>query len=385
MRIAIACSGLGHVQRGIEVWAKALAEGLHREGCDVVLFHGGNAVAFQCPNQPLRFFRRADRWTQIWTRLAPSFMWRWGQKSTYEFEQRSFARAMLPHLREGGFDIVHTQDVEVALAVERERRAGRLNVATVFAHGTNEDPAMLAQFRYLQHITSAAGERAEEEVGGDAVHFTVSNFLDPAHFGHGTATGATAARDRWGVPHDAYVIGCAGVLIKDVKRMDALIPEVAGLMDREKNVFLFLAGHATSQTAAIEQEARAALGERQCVVRDLPFEAMPHFYRAIDLFVLPCMIETFGICLVEAMVEGVPVVAHDSPALRSVVGEGGWFVDVGRAGFLTEQWDAIRANASARSVAARHQAGAFTWDVVYPQFMAMYEDVMRDSSARNAA
>lgn len=389
MKVAIACSGLGRVQRGIEVWAKALAEGLHREGQDVVLFHGGNAKAFDCPNQPLRFFRRGDRWTRIWTRLAPAFMWRWGQKSTYEFEQRSFASAMLPHLGRGAFDVVHTQDVEIARAVERERRANRLDVATVFAHGTNEDAQTLAQFRYLQHITPAAAANARQEVGENPLHFTIPNFLDPARFGSESDSSperVCAARERWNIPHDAYVIGCAGVLIKDIKRMDALIPEVERLLARDGDVFLFLVGHATSQTESIEREARSVLGDRQCILRDLPFKDMPDFYHAIDLFVLPCEIETFGICLVEAMSGGVPVVAHHSPVLRSVVGDGGWCVDVGRAGFLKAHWDEIRAGATVRSSAARRQAHEhFTWQVVYPQFKEMYGTVSRDHASRSGA
>jgi len=43
MRIAIASSGLGHIQRGIEAWAKSLAEGLCREGQDVVV--GGKRLS----------------------------------------------------------------------------------------------------------------------------------------------------------------------------------------------------------------------------------------------------------------------------------------------------------------------------------------------------
>jgi glycosyltransferase involved in cell wall biosynthesis len=39
-RAAVACSGLGHVQRGIESWASDLARGLQQAGIDVTLFGG---------------------------------------------------------------------------------------------------------------------------------------------------------------------------------------------------------------------------------------------------------------------------------------------------------------------------------------------------------
>jgi len=55
-RIAITSSGLGHTARGIEAWAKSLAESLHREGEDVVLFHGGGT--YTCPNVKLNYLHR---------------------------------------------------------------------------------------------------------------------------------------------------------------------------------------------------------------------------------------------------------------------------------------------------------------------------------------
>jgi hypothetical protein len=64
MRIAIASSGLGHVQRGIEAWARSLAEMLHARGEDVVLYHGGGE--YGVPDRRLPFRKRGDRLTRAW-------------------------------------------------------------------------------------------------------------------------------------------------------------------------------------------------------------------------------------------------------------------------------------------------------------------------------
>lgn len=45
MRVAVASSGLGHVARGIETWAKDTAEALTVGGADVSLFAGGEGVS----------------------------------------------------------------------------------------------------------------------------------------------------------------------------------------------------------------------------------------------------------------------------------------------------------------------------------------------------
>jgi hypothetical protein len=50
-RIAVACSGLGHVHRGIEAWAADLGQALRRAGADVTLFAGARfegATALPC-------------------------------------------------------------------------------------------------------------------------------------------------------------------------------------------------------------------------------------------------------------------------------------------------------------------------------------------------
>lgn len=56
MRIGILSSELGHTARGIESWAKSLAESLHNEGEDVILFHGGGT--YTCPNIKLNYLHR---------------------------------------------------------------------------------------------------------------------------------------------------------------------------------------------------------------------------------------------------------------------------------------------------------------------------------------
>src|SRR5437016_287655 len=48
-KVAIVCSGLGHIRRGNETWAQTVAEGLHTRGECVSLLGGGSLPAAQCP------------------------------------------------------------------------------------------------------------------------------------------------------------------------------------------------------------------------------------------------------------------------------------------------------------------------------------------------
>ncbi|OVE74423.1 hypothetical protein BVX94_00365, partial [bacterium B17] len=176
MRIAVASTGLGHIARGIEAWAKALAEGLYsysqegrkgREGlinlnsCDatdsnfpkdldserkirteghedskgnieVTLFAAGE-IETDAELVVLPCLRRNDKLVRLWTKLAPGFTWRWGWKASYSIEQRSFAKMLIPHLKSGKYDVVHTQDSVLALELERARRQGKIKTPVILA------------------------------------------------------------------------------------------------------------------------------------------------------------------------------------------------------------------------------------------------------------
>jgi len=429
MRIAVASSGLGHVRRGIEAWAEALATGLHASGEDVVLFHGGGKYA--CPGVALPFIRRDSALLRRLERHAPRFTWRWGLKSSYVLEQRSFARALLRVLRREAFDVVHTQDVALATILERERVRGGLAARTILAHGTDESPDVLARFRYLQHLSPERMESAErgtllrrgfggqarnaERGRGKRMEFCIPNFVDTTRFcpaEHGPERGTTAEiRAKFDVPRDAFVIGGSAALRIGHKRMDVLISEVAKLpRNVQRPTFnvqrssaplcLFLAGAATPETPAVERLAAETLGERCRILKNLPMEQMPDFYRALDLFVHPALEEVFGICFLEAMACGVPVVSHDSPTGRWIVGErgagsaepgkergeggvasgeGGWCVDMRKEGFLERAWPAIAEEYAAKQAATRpHVERTFSWQAVYPRFMEMYRAVCGD-------
>jgi glycosyltransferase involved in cell wall biosynthesis len=58
-----------------------------------------------------------------------------------------------------------------------------------------------------------------------------------------------------------------------------------------------------------------------CFLGFLPDEAMPAFYRNLDILILPSLnsTESFGIVQIEAMISGVPTVASDLPGVRQPV------------------------------------------------------------------
>jgi hypothetical protein len=164
-RIAIACSGLGHVQRGIEAWAFDMTQALQRAGADVTLFAGAhldNADAEALPT-----LRRTGPATVALAKgLRHLGGWRFGMGSAYELEQTSFALALWRRIRHD-FDILHVQDPVLALWLERVRRAGLSRARVIYANGTGETASVMRHFPYLQLASAQAGR----SVGFHDSHF----------------------------------------------------------------------------------------------------------------------------------------------------------------------------------------------------------------------
>ena len=174
MKIAIASSGLGHVARGVETWAGdtavALEEFRSSIGSDD---HSPNTnpcnlstvtLFSAAPLQPITHhsslltirvlpcLKRGDTLAKLISRFAPGFMWRWGWKSAYDLEQKSFWKLLWPILRDEGYDILHVQDPLLADLCRQYREKGKIRTKEILAHGTEETPEFLAKFPYVQHL-----------------------------------------------------------------------------------------------------------------------------------------------------------------------------------------------------------------------------------------
>ncbi len=237
----------------------------------------------------------------------------------------------------------------------------------------------------MPSIARSATEGAPAPDLRPPLHFLVPSFVDTTHFTPATPEQKSAHRHRLGIPNDAFVIGCVAALDRHHKRLDALIDEVATLSSRfaplrlcaSSSPHLLLAGATTDDTAFIEHYAHDQLGSNVTILKDQPFDSMPAIYQSMDLYVHTAPEEVFGICFLEAMSCGIPVVAHHCPRLEYVVGEGGWLVDVLKKGFLAEQWPVIEEKLPAASLRSRgHVEANFSWQAVYEAYMNMYRDVL---------
>ncbi|MFO1025794.1 MAG: glycosyltransferase family 4 protein [Acetobacteraceae bacterium] len=322
LRVAVACSGLGHIQRGIESWAADLAQALRGAGVAVSLFGGYPMLGVTA----LPTLRRTGRGAQG---VAAAFRhlggWRYGLGSAYEAEETSFSLSLWQRIRRD-FDILHVQDPLIALWLDRAHRAGLSRPRVIYANGTGEGPAVMRRFRWLQLLTQgAADDWAVQRPPGQRV-FTIPNFIDTAQFAPGDKP---AARARFGLPADGVILLCCAAIRRWHKRIDSLLTAFgAATPFLPRDTILVIAGSREADTDGLIGEGTALLGPRVRFLPDVPRDAMPDLYRTADAFVLPSLHEMFGIVLLEALSAGLPVLCNDTNDFRAIAGPGALYCDL---------------------------------------------------------
>ena len=185
---------------------------------------------------------------------------------------------------------------------------------------------------------------------------------------------------RFGLPDDALLAGCAAQLIPR-KAQDFLLPLAAGLVAVEPGFRLLLFGQGQARVALERRVAALGLGATVRFAGFLP--EWPLLLPGLDLLLHPARREGLGSVLLEAMSAGVPVVASAAGGIVDVI-------DDGRDGCLlppdrSEDWHAavrglLRDPGRRQALAAagrRKVEKEFTIDRMTGRYLDLYRDVCR--------
>ncbi len=320
MKIALLCSGLGHIHRGHEVFARDLFT-LIGGAVDIMLFKGGGEPKpreLVIDNLP----RNAACLRNVHVAVSPKWAEAAREQERIRIEGETFAYAALKPLIEGGFDVVHCLEQEVCNIVFDNRHLFDKPPKVVFSNGGAIPAHDLPRCDFVQ-------EHTDHNLQHSARHkaFMIPHGVDLALFQPGLTSDYRA---RHGIPAEAFVAISVGTICYWHKRMDHVIRELAPL----KDVYLVVVGQEHPDTAAIKTLGRELMGDR-IVFDTLPHDELPMAYAAADAFVLGSLFETFGIVYIEAMAMGLPVFCTNHANQRSIVKEA-VFLDMRKPGALTE-------------------------------------------------
>ena len=302
MRIAFALSGFHSVHRGAEVALLSIAQALAETGDEVTVFGSGDAL----PDKTYRFHHVGAIARERFEK-APHFP---PFRSEVMWEDATFALALLGHYRPADFDVTITCAYPFSQWALRRPTMGRRPLQ-VFVTQNGDWPAYARNAEYRFFSCDGLVCTNPDYFARNAERWPsalIPNGIDPARFGSGPIE-----RERFGLPAQGTVVLMVSAFIES-KRVADGVRAVAAL----PGAHLVVAGDGPLRDE-VEQLANALLPDRFTRL-SLTADAMPALYRAADVFLHMSLLESFGNVFVEAMASGLPIVGHDTPRLRWIVG-----------------------------------------------------------------
>lgn len=151
---------------------------------------------------------------------------------------------------------------------------------------------------------------------------------------------------------------------------------------------LLLVGEGEMREALHAAAVEDAVAERVRFTGELPGPEVAAILREADLFLLPSHYESFCLAAVEAMHHGVPVVAHDLPCLREVLGDEQIFFPSGDTQELVRIVKRLLTSSEQRarmSAAGRARADRFTVDRMVAEYECLMAEELIYTSGRKSA
>jgi len=140
-------------------------------------------------------------------------------------------------------------------------------------------------------------------------------------------------RNKYGIKNDQLFILTVGRY--HIKKGYEYIPGVAKILKNNGFSFRWVIvgkGVKILQSTIIERDVSELVllvdeiglknSNEQKNIFNLPDDVLIQLYKSADLFVMPSLLETFGMVLIEAMAAGLPVITTNSPGCRDVVTHG---------------------------------------------------------------
>ncbi|HBC87123.1 MAG TPA: hypothetical protein DCZ94_09235 [Lentisphaeria bacterium] len=213
----------------------------------------------------------------------------------------------------------------------------------------------------------------------------IPNGVDTAKFAEIKAgLDRKAVRRKFGLDENKTLILTVGRY--HPKKGFDLIPQTVKMLKAKGLDFQWVvAGKNTSEIlgkfpeSAVEIKTIENMAKSGGEVFSLPSSELIELYCAADIFVLPTLIETFGMVLVEAMAAGLPIITTDAPGVRDVILDGlnGLKAPVGNPEALAEMIFKLindkELSSSLSENSINHAKDFYEWEKVTGKYIGLYK------------
>ncbi len=359
MRIAFVLPGFHRYDRGAETALIALAAELARNGDTVTLIGSGDAR----PDVPYAFIRTPSARRERFERF-PKFPLLRGETS---YEEASFMPGLWRHYHPSDYDISVTCSYPFTNWILRAKTTKGQRPAHIFVTQNGDWPARSQDAEYAYFGCDGLVCSNPEYFDKNRSNWRsalIPNGIDTTLFCPGPAQ-----RDRFGIPDGRKTVLMVSALIPS-KRVAAGVEAVARIPDAH----LVVAGDGPLREE-IDALAKSLLPDRFTRV-SVPARDMPMLYRSCDAFLHLSKEESFGNVFLEAIACGLPVIAHDTPRVRWIVGDEEFLTDTEEpqavADAITRGWSDRPALVEKRVA----RAAEFAWPIIARRYREFFAEVL---------
>ena len=307
-KVFIACSGVGHVQRGYESFSVELFDQLKNEaGFDLYLLKGGGGKAE-------KHIRIACLKRSGFVARSLSFLTRCRR---YSVEQVTFTLALLPVILKHKPSVIYYSDTIMGKMLYYFRKVFGFRYKLLFCNGAPKRPPFYTE-DHVQQLLEWYNQEAIR-AGTPAEKLTLLPFAfeisDTLYCK--SPEDVRALKTGLGIPHRKKIILSVGAINSYHKRMDYLLREFANLNQQE--YYLILLGQHEDESDAILKLADEMLDKNSYTIREVPYSQVGSYFSIADYFVLSSLSEGFGRVQIEALQYGLLPIVHDYPVAREIL------------------------------------------------------------------
>lgn len=145
------------------------------------------------------------------------------------------------------------------------------------------------------------------------------------------------------------------------------------------DVKVFIIGKGPQKDFLIKEAVKLGVEKNIEFLGFLPQEALPGYYRAATVTIIPSLLEGFGITALESMAIGTPVIASDIEPLVSLIGKAGLYFPLHNHIVLARQIIRILKDDNLRnflSQEAQEKARGYSWEKTAQAHLDLYEQML---------
>lgn len=365
MRVLFALPGLHRYDRGAEVALTCIAEELVRRGNAVTLIGSGKDRA----SVSYRFLRGTSLRREYFERFprVPPF------RSEYVLEEFTFVPGLWWKYRPSDYDVTLTCSYPFTNWTLRHPTMHGSRPPHVFVTQNGDWPAFSRRSEYrffgCEGLICTNPDFYERNKNTWNCRL-IPNGIDIDRFALGKE-----CVDQFAFPPDKLIVLMVSALIP-TKRVDVGIKAVSKI----PNAFLVVAGDGPLRDEISAEASKLLPGRFKRL--SVPAVMMPSLYKSADVFLHLSKEESFGNVFLEAMASGLPIVSHDSPRMRWIVGSNEFLTDTEDQNQVIGAILAANEEEISRATLRIARAEAFSWTKIGNSYEEFLRDVVALSASR---